>query len=104
MLVEDAEDGTSWVGVQGSVQLHWAEIGHKVKTSTSGAEVSWDGHAVGTWTAGGVPWQGTFKLNWTGKVLPARDSQLTSVLYPREGVWLQEGAGSGSCPSLKSTL
>lgn len=95
-----AEDGTSRVGLQGSVQLHWTETGHGVKTSVSRAEVTWGGHAVGTWTAGGVPWQGTFKLNWTGKVLPARDSQLTSVLYPREGVWLQKGVGGGAVPLL----
>lgn len=95
-----AEDETSHVGVQGSVQLHWAETWHRVRTSTSRAEVSWDCHAVGTWTAGDVPWQGTFKLNWTGKVLPARDSQLTSVLYFREGVWLQEGVGVGAVPLL----
>lgn len=93
---ERAEDGTSRVGVQGSIQLHWAEAGQGVKGSTGRAEMNWDGHALGTWTAGGVPWQGTFKQNWTGKVLSARDSQLTSVLYPREGVWLQEGVGGGA--------
>lgn len=60
--------------------------------------MSWDGHAVGTWTAGGVPWLGTFKQNWTGKVLPARDSQLTSVPYLREGACIQEGVRGGAVP------
>lgn len=97
-----AEDGTSGVGILGSVQLHWAEAGQGVKDSTSRAEMSWDGHAVGTWIAGDVPWQGTFKQNWTGKVLPGRDSLLTSVLYPGEGVWLQEGVRGGAVPLLSS--
>lgn len=92
-----AEGGTSRVRVQGSVQLHWAEPGQGVKASPNGAEVSWDGHAGGTWQEV-CPGRG--EQNWTGKVLPARDSQLPSVLYLREGVWLQEGVGRGAVPLL----
>lgn len=88
-----AEDGTSQVGVQGSIQLHWAETGQGVKASTSRAEESWDACAVGTWTAGCVPWQGHSSKTGQGRsCLPeAASSRVSSALG--EGVWLQEDVG-----------
>ncbi|KAI1236241.1 hypothetical protein IHE44_0001520, partial [Lamprotornis superbus] len=63
-----------------------------VKASPSRAEVSWDGRAVGTWTAEGVPWQGMFKQtgqgrtqNCTGGSLPPpKIGHLNSKLFLNE--------------------